>query len=432
MTRRLLLTYVGLALLVLLVLEVPLGIAYGRNERADLTGKVERDAVAIASLSEDVLQGSGSLAPLAALATRYQRDTGGRVVLVDRQGVSVVDSGAAVPRDFASRPEIAAALSGRVATGVRHSHTLGTNLLYVAEPVASGGLVHGAVRITYPTSAVDARVTRYWLMLAAIAALVLALAALVGLVLARSVTRPLQALEQAAGEAGGGDLSVRAPETGPPEVRSLAASFNEMVTRLQELVGAQENFVADASHQLRTPLTALRLRLENGDAEGALPEVERLSRLVDGLLALARAEAAPAETVELAPAVADRLDAFTPLAEARSVRLEACVAGRAIVGPDRLGQALDNLLANALAVAPAGSAVTVSGGPAALHVEDGGPGMSDEERERAFDRFWSKGSGSGLGLPIVKRLVELDGGSLELHDAPGGGLDVVLRLRPAP
>ena len=317
MSRRLLLSYVGLAVLILLVLEVPLGIAYGRNERNDLTGKVERDAVAIASLSEDALQGRGSLAPLDALAARYRRDTGGRVVLVDRQGVSVVDSGAAVPRDFATRPEIAAALKGKVATGVRHSNTLGTNLLYVAEPVASGGVVHGAVRITYPTSAVDARVTRYWLMLAAIAALVLALAAVVGLVLARSVTRPLQALEQAAGEAGGGDLSVRAPEAGPPEVRSLAVSFNEMVRRLEELVGAQEVFVADASHQLRTPLTALRLRLENGDVDGALPEVERLSRLVDGLLALARAEAAPAEPVELAAAVADRLDAFAPVAAER-------------------------------------------------------------------------------------------------------------------
>jgi len=431
-SRRLLLTYVGLALLILLVLEVPLGIAYGRNERGDLTGKVERDAVAIASLSEDALQGHGSLAPLAALAARYQRDTGGRVVLVDRQGVSVVDSGAGVPRDFATRPEIAAALKGAVATGVRHSRTLGTNLLYVAEPVASGGVVHGAVRITYPTSAVDARVTRYWLMLAAIAGLVLVLAAVIGLVLARSVTRPLHALEQAAGEAGGGDLSVRAPEEGPPEVRSLAVSFNEMVRRLEELVGAQEVFVADASHQLRTPLTALRLRLENGDVEGALPEVERLSRLVDGLLALARAEAAPAEPVELAAAVADRLDAFAPLAEERRVHLESRVTGRALVGPDRLGQALDNVLANALAVAPEGSAVTVSGGPEALHVEDHGPGMTAEDRARAFDRFWSKGSGSGLGLPIVKRLVELDGGSVELREAPGGGLDVVLRLRPAP
>ncbi len=91
---------------------------------------------------------------------------------------------------------------------------------------------------------------------------------------------------------------------------------------------------------------------------------------------------------------------------------------------------LDNLVANALAVAPEGSAVTVSGGPEALHVEDHGPGMSADERARAFDRFWRRAAAPGSVSPIVKRLIELDGGSVELREAPGGGLDVVLRLRP--
>ena len=150
------------------------GAARDRLRRAtsarDLTGKVERDAVAIASLSEDALQGHGSLAPARRASRRATRATRAAAsCVVDRQGVSVVDSGAAVPRDFATRPEIAPRSQG---TSPRASATrtrFGTNLLYVAEPVASGGVVHGAVRITYPTSAVDARVTRYWLMLAAIA-----------------------------------------------------------------------------------------------------------------------------------------------------------------------------------------------------------------------------------------------------------------------
>ena len=137
-------------------------------------------------------------------------------------------------------------------------------------------------------------------------------------------------------------------------MRSLAASFNEMVRRLEELVGAQENFVADASHQLRTPLTALRLRLENGDADGALPEVERLSRLVDGLLALARAEAA-ARRDRRARSRGRRRGSRPSLRSRRSAasHLESRSRRRALVGPDRLGQALDNLLANALAVAAA-------------------------------------------------------------------------------
>jgi signal transduction histidine kinase len=159
--------------------------------------------------------------------------------------------------------------------------------------------------------------------------------------------------------------------------------------------------------------------------------VERLARLVDGLLALARAEAAPPGEIDLAAAVASRLEAWEPVAAERNVRLEADVRGAALADPDRLGQVLDNLLANAIAAAPPGTSVTLSGDPAALHVRDRGPGMSDDERARAFDRFWSKGRGSGLGLPIVRRLLAVDGGSVELRAGAGGGLDVVVRLRSA-
>jgi signal transduction histidine kinase len=193
-------------------------------------------------------------------------------------------------------------------------------------------------------------------------------------------------------------------------------------------VRTQDAFIGDASHQLRTPLTALRLRLENGDVDEAVAEVDRLARIVDQLLALARAEATPPEPTELAPLVAERLDAWRPVADAGGVGLEADVSGVALVGRDRLGQVLDNLLANALAVSPPRSVVSVRGDAAALHVVDQGPGMSVEERDHAFDRFWSKGAGTGLGLPIVKRLVETDEGAVELRAAEAGGLDVVLHL----
>ena len=128
----------------------------------------------------------------------------------------------------------------------------------------------------------------------------------------------------------------------------------------------------------------------------------------------------------------ERLDAWEPIAAQRRVRLfGADVRGSAIAAPDRLSQVLDNLLANAIAVAPTGTAVSVSGTPEALHVRDRGPGMSDEDRLRAFDRFWSKGSGSGLGLPIARRLLAADGATLELQAGEDGGLDVELHLRPA-
>ena len=447
MTRRLLFTYLGLALLVLAVLEIPLGIVNGRNESSDLRTKVERDASFLAAFAEDTLENNANPRALGVAAADYSKRTGGRVVIVNRRGQSIIDTNSPTPgrpRTFATRPEIISALRGNVATGTRYSKTLQQNLLYVAVPASSGAKVTGAVRITYPTSSVDSRILRYRLMLLAIGGIVLVAATLVGLRFASWVSAPLARLETVAAEAGAGDLSTRAEEEGPPEVRSLAAAFNHMIGELEQLVRSQEEFVADASHQLRTPLTALRLRLENlggdvndsarPDLERALEEVERLSRLVDGLLALARAEVSPLERVNLASLVDERIEAWSTLAAEQGVKLEASVTGMASVGADRLGQALENLISNALAVSPQGGTVLVSGSRGELHVIDQGPGLSEEERERAFDRFWrggKSGTGSGLGLAIVKRLIEIDGGTVELRAAPEGGLDAVIHLHTA-
>jgi two-component system, OmpR family, sensor kinase len=244
----------------------------------------------------------------------------------------------------------------------------------------------------------------------------------------------LRALEQAAAAVGAGDLAARAPESGgPEEVRSLARVFNQTVGKVEQLVRVQADFVADASHELRTPLTALRLRLETGDLEGALAEVARLGDRVDGLLALARADVRPASVVDVAATVRERVEHWRPLADEHALHLRADVDGAAPVraAPERVEQVLDNLLANAVEAVPAGGSVVVSVERAApwvkLRVRDTGPGMTAEQRTRAFERFF--GSGSGLGLAIVRRLVETDGGTVELADAPGGGLEAVVRLR---
>jgi signal transduction histidine kinase len=443
--RRLLFGYLGVTLFVLVALEVPLGIQNSRTERNTLTAKLEHDATTFASLAEDAIQGSSSkqLRAVAQSAADYSRRTHARVVIVDKEGFARIDTSARETgaESFASRPEIRGALRGAVTTGTRYSQTLHTRLLYVAVPIASGGVVHGAVRITYPTSTVDARILRYWLLLAAVAGIVLAAAAVIGLVTARFVTRPLEGLERAAEAVGRGDLDARAPETeGPEEVRSLAAVFNETVTKLAQLLRAQEEFVADASHELRTPLTALRLRLETGDVDGALREAERLSELVEALLALARADAAPAERVDVSSVARGRVEFWRPLAEEQGIALQAPVNGAlyARAAPARLAQVLDNLVTNALAVAPSGTTVTVDARPAVdgveLHVVDEGPGLTPAQRERAFDRFWRAGSGadgSGLGLAIVRKLVEVDAGNVELREASGGGVDAVVHLRGA-
>jgi signal transduction histidine kinase len=455
MSRRLLASYLSLALFVLLVLEIPLGVFYSRNALTNLEDKIERDAVNIASIA-DGLGPEGTPAAqrvLERLALKYQRDSGGRVIVVDRRGRLLIDSSTPrpAPRSFASRPEIATALNGAIATGTRYSNTLHTKLLYVAVPVAAAGQVRGAVRITYSTSTVDDRVHRYWLILGAIGAMILGVVALAGVLLARSTTKPLRQLEDAVAAAGAGDLASRAPDdTGPPEVRRLARSFNEMAAQLERLLDSQQAFVADASHQLRTPLTALRLRLENlerdvapagqPELEAALAETERLGRLVEGLLALARADSAvvPEERVSLEAAVDERIAAWRVFAEERGVELVGDLDGvpTARGSAERLGQVLDNLLSNALEASPRGTAVRIGVVPAGewveLHVVDEGPGMTAEERAHAFDRFWrarKDASGFGLGLAIVGRLVAADGGEVELRDAPSGGLEAVVRLR---
>lgn len=458
MTRRLLLSAVALVAVVLLILTVPLASIVARAARDRLAAAVERDAMVIASTAEDNLE-RGEPADLAVIVAAYRDRTGGRVVIVDAAGVSVADSdppvgSSAEGRDFSTRAEIQTALDGLITTGSRFSETLGEGFLYVAVPVASGNRIHGAVRISYPTAAVEARIARSRWTLAGIAALALLAAAIVGLVLARWVVTPLRRVEHAAERLAAGDLHARAPENGgPPELRQLAATLNTMAARLEDLIAGQRAFIADASHQLRTPLTALRLRLEGlelfadpddaSELAAATHEVLRLGRLVDGLLTLARAEGAqPAATpVDAADCVRQRAAAWEPLAAEQGVALRVAGVDHAdvLAVEGALDQVLDNLLANALRLAPDGSTITMATTrdhhSTMLTVADEGPGMTPEQRGRAFDRFWRSPGGDrdgfGLGLAIVDRLVRASGGQIRLEEAPGGGLLARITLRSA-
>ncbi len=239
---------------------------------------------------------------------------------------------------------------------------------------------------------------------------------------------------------------------GPAELTVLAESFNTTAARLEQLVGAQRAFVADASHQLRTPLAAMRLRMENleadvhgaaaEDLEGALAEVSRLSRLVDGLLVLA-APSSRRRPPRRSSSTRWSTGGATPGRCSRprstcSSRRRSRASRSPRVTPGRLEQVVDNLLNNALEVAPAGSVVRVGAADRGEWVEvwvsDEGPGMSAEERARAFDRFWQTATARrnghfGLGLAIVRELVVGDGGDVQLEAAPGGGLRVVVRVR---
>lgn len=459
MRRRLLISFLGLTLLVLLGLQIPLAVTYRDRETEVVQARLERDAFVLSTYAEDALDGSGDVR-LQVLAEEYQQRNGARPVFIDANGVVRADS--EFPdqrlRSFSSRPEIQAALNRRVVTGVRPSNTLGTEILYAAVPVTSGGVIQGAVRLSVPSTEVDDRAERYLALLAIIAAIALTGAAVLGIVLSRWVTRPLRNLQRVAVAIGEGELDARVPaDRGPAEVRKLAQAINITASRLEQLVGAQEHFVADASHQLRTPLTALRLRLEmlelsvtdvqsQADLAAAESEVMRLSRIVDGLLALARADRAPAidvsDDVDVDSVLTERASNWRPVADTRNVQLEVISAGlTARVSPDRLSQIVDNYLANAIDVSPPGTSITLRSdlidtperGPMVeIHIEDEGPGMTEQQRSEAFNRFWRSGDtsgalgGTGLGLPIVRKLASTDGGYADLRQTPSGGLDAVV------
>jgi len=321
------------------------------------------------------------------------------------------------------------------------------------------GLV-GTVILARSTAPLNSDVVRLWVILGTIAAIAMIAAALLAFGLARWVSRPLAGLDSAAGRLADGNLDIRAVvDSGPPELRRLATTFNTMAGRLEALGHGSRAVIADVSHQLRTPLAALRLRLDllaadpDPDPEttghelaGALEELARLSRLVDGLLAVARAEnVVPVPTaVDVAEVARERVVAWHPVADDRGIMLEAGEAARgarspvlAWMGEGHLEQVLDNLIANALDALSAGEHVTVTTtattAGARISVADDGPGMSAEERERAFLRFTtSNPNGTGLGLAIVHRLVTSNGGTAKLTETPGGGLTAILEFPGVP
>lgn len=453
MTKRLLVGYLTITIVVLLLLELPLAIFYSQREVERFTSAVEHDASVIASIYEDDLQTGAALNPQAALL--YTSRTGARVVIVDALGISQIDTEQSVPRDLSTRPEIAQALAGRRASGTRYSSTLGTDIVYVALPITSSGVVHGALRVTLDTTKVDASVHRFWFGLVLIGLGVLALMAVVGWLIARSVTRPVRRLERAAARFAEGDLTVQDTQhEGPAELRALSTTMTTMAERLAAMLDEQRSFVADASHQLRTPLTALRLRLENlqsrlpdadaDELETAIEETTRLATLVGDLLQLARADQGGQQvaSVDLAQIARDRVDTWSALAEISDVRLrvngtDAPVHATAVVGAAE--QIFDNSLDNALNVSAAGDEIVVTvvrrDGKCLLSIADQGPGLSDDDKARAVRRFWRKTErtpGTGLGLAIAVALAHASGGTLTLTDAEPHGLVVTLELTTAP
>jgi two-component system OmpR family sensor kinase len=449
MNRQLIRSYILLVAVAILLFTVPVAATLTKQLRDDTEASVKREATTMA-----LLLGNGDEASCRALTTMakaYARETHDEV-----QVTNTARCAAAVSRPAGDAALTKALEKGQSSTDWGSDFIWGRNLV-ITVPAKDDGRVVGAVRIVYSTSGLTHRLWTIWGFRAGLAVAVLGVAALIGAVAARRITAPLRQLNDMASKFSDGDLTARSPVTGPPETQTLARTLNQGAERLDTLVASQRIFVADASHQLRTPLTALRLSLDNiadgvddefvrEDVEQATAEVVRMSRLVNGLLVLARAEAkvTAAEPLPLTDIVEERLSVWRPAADERGVTitLRGSADGRpsVLAGPGHLDQVLDNVLSNALEVSPDGGAITVRvesrGDEVVLSVLDQGPGMSDAEKSRAFDRFWrgqglTGRSGSGLGLAVVKQLVTDDGGTVALRDAPGGGLCVEIRLRAA-
>jgi two-component system, OmpR family, sensor kinase len=449
---RLLAAFAYVLVLVIVALEVPLALNLSRRVDAEVRSEARGQAQLLAASI------SGRLADreeLDRLVRNSARDLGGRVIVVNARGRLLADSAAsgAASGSYASRPEIARALEdGEVAQGERHSDSLGVDLLFTAVPVVSRGRTSGAVRVTQSVAAVDREVRGDVLALIGIGIVALLLGLAVAWFLAGSLARPLRGLAGTARRVAGGDLDARAQVEGSSEQREVATAFNDMTERLARALRSQREFVANASHQLRTPLTGLRLRLEAAglkardpeverDLAAAEREVERLARLLSELLTLARERERPApERVELAAIARAAHERWEGPAEQAGQQLLLDGEGHPEVAATEadLAVVLDNLVENALNYSPPGTEVTLgwgtSGGWACLSVLDQGPGMDPEEAERVFERFFRGGAarggapGTGLGLPVVQALAERWGGSVSLTARPGGGTRAEVRL----
>jgi signal transduction histidine kinase len=443
-TRRIVASVLGLIVVLLGTIALPLGLLTAAQDRRDFTDATKSTAVTLANVAEERLGDHASGKPARRLVADLSR-TGDRVWILDRSGARIAAT--------SEPPQVTAAQLSRGQTATQAAvYQLDDYVLAVA-PIRSdnGAASLGVVALARPTASVDHRVVLLWTVIGAVSAAGLLAAALVAIGLARWVSRPLGTLEHAAQQLGDGNLSTRSPvETGPREVRQLAANFNLMAARLEALVHGHQATMADVSHQLRTPLAALRLRLEllaqdsteplAAELAGAQEEIARLSRLVNGLLAVARAEQTTAAPVLIAvdAVVTSRVAAWRPAAEEQEVTVTASVDDPVQVrlGDGQLEQILDNLLANSLdALGPGGSIVLSAGragGRARITVADDGPGMTAGQKRTAFRRFATgSAGGTGLGLAIVDRLVVSGGGTATLSDTDGGGLTVTILLPAA-
>jgi signal transduction histidine kinase len=428
--RRLLLSTLAAVGAVVLLLGLPLAIAV----RSVLTQQALDDLQREAEQAQVLLEQAGGTGPqTAVLLSAIAQQSGSRLTLVDRRtGRGVVIDTGGPPHDdrfLAHTDDVRAAQRGEV------GRVAADGLLAVTVPVRGGG-VDQLVRVARTDEALVSAVRRAWLQIAALAAAALGVAALIAWWQGRELAAPLESLAASARQLGEGDFSVRAPRSGVPEPDDVAEALDATADRLAALVARNRSFSADASHQLRTPLTALRLHLEGLEAatgdpapvRDALAEIDRLDATIEELLALGAPGTAPGP-LDLEELVDERIGAWRAIARAqgRAVVLQSVPVPKVPVRPAAVGQSLQVLLDNALEHGDGTITVTlqpITGG-VRLCVTDEGAGFPEGQDipSRPADRSGLR----GRGLPLARSLIEAEGGHLRV-ERPGAGARVCLLL----
>jgi signal transduction histidine kinase len=316
----------------------------------------------------------------------------------------------------------------------------------VARPLVLGGHTFGALVVAKPKEELNSQLATLLERLALAFLGGVAVAGLLAWYLSRRITRPVLALSAAADEIAEGRYGVNVPDVpAGDEIGHLAQRFEDMAVRLSEADALERNFLMSVSHELRTPLTAIRGHVaalregvadqpasRNASLEVIAAETERLERLVGDVIDLAKLDlhrfTVLREEVDMERLVGRAYAAFTEEARRRQIDYRRDVAANAVIvsDGDRVLQIISNLLANAFRWTPDRGrielALSAQNGMVAVAVEDTGPGIGHEERERIFRPFWSRdGTGTGLGLAIAHELALALGGRIELDTVPGRG-----------
>lgn len=396
---------------------------------------------------------------------RYQQLYGisAGVFYRDRTAMAVAPAGWQLPAKGELYDSYYSALLGRRAHNPEQVWPWQSRTLAISSPIVRDGDVVAVVVTDSPTGALRSRILHGWLLLAAGEFAAMAIAVLCAVRLTGWVLLPVATLDRATHDIATGRMKSRVEAAGgPPELRRLVRSFNEMADNVEAVLDQQRAFVADASHQLRNPLSALLLRIEllglelpagHTEAESVKEEGHRLAQVLEDLLGLALAERAGSQlaATNITRLTRTRTGAWRPVANRAGVVLDFAEPpkgpkglkgeeGEEVTGwadPVALSSALDAVLDNAIKFTPRGSPVSVGvavdGERVTITVADSGPGLTDDELARVGDRFWRSArhqnvQGSGLGLSIAHALVHQGGGAIAYGRRDPHGLEVTLSV----